>query len=33
MVDILLKQEYAKEEVNEEELNALYKRFFGSIEK
>ncbi len=33
MVDILLKQEYAKEEVNEEELNSLYKRFFGTIEK
>ncbi len=33
MVDILLKQEYAKEEINEEELNSLYKRFFGTIEK
>jgi hypothetical protein len=33
MVDILLRQEYAKEEVDEAELNTLYQRFFGTMEK
>lgn len=33
MVDILLRQEYAREEVDEVELNTLYQRFFGTMEK